>query len=581
MRNYVFGGETGLTHEQLQGRRRVADQMLAANNRMPQNVGEGLHSIGRAIAGTILTKRNERREAELQDEANAQFNAVFGGGDFGAGGVASTGAPMSGFNPDAATPTSFTPSPTSGATPGFTDLINASLSRTESGGDHTARNAEGYTGEFQWGDARLADFNRANGTNFTLDQLHQDPALQQRAQDWHVNDIMTRAEGDGLMAFVGEDLNGPDVPGGVVTPGGIVAAAHLGGYGGMSRFIRSRGQHNPADSNGTSLMDYLDTHAMGGGASAQQPAPEPQQGRQASVAAIARAMGNPMIQQNPGRMAVLQALLGNALEGPETMSPYQQAQLGLAQSQETRAQAEFDQRMNATPERERIQDANGRWRYTDDSSLVFPDVEVQPEPGDRDMREDQNGVLRYVDTQEPVFPSVEEVAPSGADMTESERRLRIFQGMQANTSPALTMIEQNGFDPSNVQDRFANGVLGGNFFRTTEGQMYDAAAGAWGEAALRLATGAAATPEEYERIRGMYFAQAGDSIETIQFKAAMRTAYENNLTRILNGEIDGEIVSPLVFAVEQYYAQQNVEAGSGTASGQAARSDEDLLEMYR
>ena len=40
--------------------------------------------------------------------------------------------------------------------------------------------------------------------------------------------------------------------------------------------------------------------------------------------------------------------------------------------------------MNRQPERERAQDANGRWRYVDTGGLVFEDVQTQPEPDDPD-----------------------------------------------------------------------------------------------------------------------------------------------------------------------------------------------------
>jgi hypothetical protein len=142
------------------------------------------------------------------------------------------------------------------------------------------------------------------------------------------------------------------------------------------------------------------------------------------------------------------------------------------------------------------------------------------------------------------------------DMTESERRIFMFNNMQSQTAPAINRIEAEGFDPSNVQDRFASGVLGGNWLRSTEGQMYESAGGAWAEGALRLATGAAATPEEYTRIKGMYFAQVGDTLETIQFKRAMRDGYQEVLGATLRGDVNAEIPNPLIYAINEFYGQE-------------------------
>ncbi|MDE4299662.1 phage tail tip lysozyme [Phaeobacter gallaeciensis] len=154
----------------------------------------------------------------------------------------------------------------------------------------------------------------------------------------------------------------------------------------------------------------------------------------------------------------------------------------------------------------------------------------------------------------------------GKDMTESERRIFMFNSMQQQTAPAINMIEDRGFDPSNIQDKLAGGVLAGNFFRSEEGQMYDAAAGAWAESALRLATGAAATPEEYQRIRNMYFAASGDSPETIGFKRSMRESYQNVLRATLEGDMGAEPPTPLTYAIESYYAKQDPAPAPGPAA---------------
>ena len=44
---------------------------------------------------------------------------------------------------------------------------------------------------------------------------------------------------------------------------GLRAIAHLGGQGGMRRFVRSNGDYNPSDELGTSLSDYYASFSSG------------------------------------------------------------------------------------------------------------------------------------------------------------------------------------------------------------------------------------------------------------------------------------------------------------------------------
>lgn len=133
------------------------------------------------------------------------------------------------------------------------DDYNASLARTESGGNYQAQNSEGYTGKYQWGQARLDDYNRATGSSFTLEQFKASSDVQERAQNWHNADI------DGSLG----DLVGTVVGGVTMTRDALRGAAHLGGIGGARKFVETGGAYNPSDSNGTSLLDYAKTHGGG------------------------------------------------------------------------------------------------------------------------------------------------------------------------------------------------------------------------------------------------------------------------------------------------------------------------------
>lgn len=132
-------------------------------------------------------------------------------------------------------------------------------------------------------------------------------------------------------------------------------------------------------------------------------------------------------------------------------------------------------------------------------------------------------------------------------LTESQSKLTLFQSLQTETQPVLLDLEAQ-FNPGNLQDAAArNTPIAGNFFQTQEGQMYNAAATAWAEGALRIATGAAATPEEMERTKKAYFAQPGDTPLTVAFKAQMREMYNRAVQRGLGENVDATLPKPSEF----------------------------------
>lgn len=153
-----------------------------------------------------------------------------------------------------------------------------SLYGTESGGNfgasNTAKGAGGHVGHFgrgQFGQARLDDFSRAMGIGqITGDQFMADPNLQQNVEQWHWSDIEQFIGERGLDRYEGQQIGG--VP---ITRSGMLAVAHLGGKGGLQKFLETGGQYNPSDENGTSLLDYAATHggldAQGAGAAQPQP----------------------------------------------------------------------------------------------------------------------------------------------------------------------------------------------------------------------------------------------------------------------------------------------------------------------
>lgn len=141
-----------------------------------------------------------------------------------------------------------------------------------------------------------------------------------------------------------------------------------------------------------------------------------------------------------------------------------------------------------------------------------------------------------------------EMVSGGAKLTENQSKLTLFQSLQTETQPVLLDLEKQ-FDPANMTDAAARSTpIAGNFFKSEQGQIYESAATAWAEGALRIATGAAATPEEMERTKKAYFAQPGDTPTTISFKAQMREMYNRSINRALGKEELGGLPNPSEFA---------------------------------
>lgn len=133
------------------------------------------------------------------------------------------------------------------------EAFNAALGQRESSGDYQAQNAEGYTGKYQYGQARLSDFKQAHGIDFTMEQFRNDPDLQEDVHRWATKDNLDFIFREGLNKRVGERLE----DGTVLTLDGMLGGIHLGGKQGLKNYVESGGERNPADSNGTRIGDYV------------------------------------------------------------------------------------------------------------------------------------------------------------------------------------------------------------------------------------------------------------------------------------------------------------------------------------
>ena len=127
------------------------------------------------------------------------------------------------------------------------------LKQSESSGRYKIVNEQGYMGAYQFGDARLKDYKDATGEEFSREEFLANDELQDKIFEWHIEDYTTRIKEDGLDKHIGTKIKG--VP---VTHTGLLAVAHLGGYSGMTKFLKTQGKYNPKDKNKTSLLDYLE-----------------------------------------------------------------------------------------------------------------------------------------------------------------------------------------------------------------------------------------------------------------------------------------------------------------------------------
>ncbi len=163
---------------------------------------------------------------------------------------------------------------------GMTEFLTA-LFASEGGGKVDIENVFGYIGKYQFGEDALVDlgYYKADGSNnrtltgkFKYDWSGDwtgkngasskavflgSVAIQDAAaRDW-VALLCSRMKRYKLAKYIGDTIGGVEV-----TESGIIAAAHLKGFGstkhpGVIQFLRSNGSTNGEDAFGTSVSDYM------------------------------------------------------------------------------------------------------------------------------------------------------------------------------------------------------------------------------------------------------------------------------------------------------------------------------------
>jgi len=86
--------------------------------------------------------------------------------------------------------------------------------------------------KFQFGTERLADFKRAGGKRFTMNDFKADSDLQDRVVTWHAIDIDESRDG------IGDKASSFDRD-------GLRRGTHLGAKSGMKKYVKSEGIKKP------------------------------------------------------------------------------------------------------------------------------------------------------------------------------------------------------------------------------------------------------------------------------------------------------------------------------------------------
>lgn len=204
--------------------------------------------------------------------ANPQplLSSVPGGGSVGPGGVQQGGAS-----------TSMPPAVSSPSSPGGVANYNAALAGSEAGSP-TAVNSAGYAGQYQFGTGRLTDlgfYQPASGENPNANKWQGTFSIPGFPQVKTLADFRNNVSAQSAV----QNASVANIDGAIAqTPGaqnfdrdGLRAVAHLGGIGGMQKFVASGGRFNPADSNGTSLTNYYQRFSGASGQPATPPAGQP------------------------------------------------------------------------------------------------------------------------------------------------------------------------------------------------------------------------------------------------------------------------------------------------------------------
>ncbi len=149
--------------------------------------------------------------------------------------------------PDTKIPPGPPPPPPTGSCQDFMAAMRKSESSggCVSGVNYTCVNSINCIGAYQFCPSTLRQYYSGSSSSFLNDPAAQDQAFMKLVQaNW------SYLKSKGACQAMGKTIDGA-----TITPAALVGAAHLGGAGGVAKFLNTNGGYNPSDGH-TRLSDY-------------------------------------------------------------------------------------------------------------------------------------------------------------------------------------------------------------------------------------------------------------------------------------------------------------------------------------
>ncbi|MEL7223997.1 MAG: phage tail tip lysozyme, partial [Cyanobacteria bacterium J06576_12] len=399
MQSYIFGGDTGRTVEDIRRQRAVADQLRGGKPQI-RTLADGINSAGRDIAAALLSRSASRKERAGTEAATQRYNDLIG-------------SMLASPQPTASQPTiASQPLPQDEVVPG---VSNTRMDAAVGGDDTRSQVAEmllgkgysptvtaGLLGNIQ----QESNFDTSavgdNGNSFGMAQWN--GPRRHAFKAYAAEQGMDPASVEAQVGFLDHELQGSENAAlqamqGAATP---EEAALIG----SQKFWRPGIPHNDKRQRyAADIASLLRSPEQPAQAAQAQPAPtqpqpasaaqQPPQGG-SDIAQLLMAAQDPFM--SPQQQQMIGLLLQREIKEPDTMSPFQQAQMERFARQDNLAerqfQAQLDGRLNSGTS---VNINNG-------DGLPLP----KPQQGWQYIRDEQTGGVRLAPI--PGGPAEREIA---------------------------------------------------------------------------------------------------------------------------------------------------------------------------
>lgn len=366
--NFIFGGNTNLTHEQIQKRREMAQMLLQQGQGAPRNVGEGIYSAAGSIAGALMRKKAEKADAKNREEYKAKIAAALGGA---APSAMSFAAP---YQPEAIPEATPQPAPQK-QTP---QVPISTGSLVQSGGGISPQDMAQYRNSIGSIESAGSGGYSAIGPNHPKygRALGKYQMMEANLPQWTQAALGRQVSAQEFLASPEiQDAVFDDRFGGYVQKYGPQGAAQawFGGEGGVGKLDRK-------DSLGTSIGGYTDKFNSAMGNPEAQYAQAPSVGANMDMGLLMELYSSPYASE--GERMVLGQIIQQRLTPADPMRQLQLESARLANEKVRRG-------LDAAPERKMVKAADGYMYYTDTNERVLPDVVKPEKPGFRLMTPDE------------------------------------------------------------------------------------------------------------------------------------------------------------------------------------------------